>query len=216
VNSTPQGIAKLKELIEKTDAEVLIIDPWRLWHGSDENNAEDVVRGLKALSSLRESRSGLTIIIVHHVRKERFESPRKLIADPRLWVESVSGHHALSSHVDACYGLERQRDDDGEEWIVFGGIARNTDPRTVLLDDDEETLRFEVCQSETALDAVLTKAEREIWKAAKKLRQFGFNELLAKAGTTNRKAVAATLRKAEAHGLLIRAGKGYEVVRPDA
>jgi hypothetical protein len=173
-------------MIEKTAAEVLIIDPWRLWLGKDENNAEEVVRGLRALFSLRESYPLLTIIIVHHVRKEKFESPRKLLADPRLWVESVSGHHALISHVDACYGLERQREDDGEEWIVFGGIARNTDPRTLLLEDDEDTLRFEVRHSEDALEAVLTKKEREIWSAAVKLANFGFNELAETAGATNR------------------------------
>jgi AAA domain len=186
INATPEGISRLLQMIEKTAAEVLIIDPWRLWLGKDENNAEEVVRGLRALFSLRESYPLLTIIIVHHVRKEKFESPRKLLADPRLWVESVSGHHALISHVDACYGLERQREDDGEEWIVFGGIARNTDPRTLLLEDDEDTLRFEVRHSEDALEAVLTKKEREIWSAAVKLANFGFNELAETAGATNR------------------------------
>ncbi len=133
-------------MIQKTQADVLIIDPWRLWLGADENDAERVVKGLRALSSLRESRPTLTIIIIHHVRKDRSDFPRKLLTDPNLWVESVSGHHALPSHVDACYGLERQREGNGEDLIVFAGIARNTDPRVLLLEDDEETLRFEVRQ----------------------------------------------------------------------
>ncbi len=88
-------------------------------------------------TAFREFNPLLTIIVVHHVRKDRFESPRNLLADARLWIESVSGHYALASHVDACFGLERQRDNDGEEWIAFGGIARNTEPRTMLLEDDE-------------------------------------------------------------------------------
>jgi len=211
VDSTKEGIKKLAGYVERYGIEVLIIDPWRLWLGKDENNAEEVVRGLRALSSLRESRRHLTIIIVPHVRKEKFESPRKLLADPRLWVESVSGHHALISHVDSCYGLERQREEDGEEWIVFGGIARNTDPRTVLLEDDEETLRFEVCRKEAALQAVLTKVEKGIWESATKLNRFSFNELVTEAKTNNRKAVSATLRKAEAHVFLKRVGELYEI-----
>jgi RecA-family ATPase len=115
VECSPAGIQKLKELIRQTGAELVIIDPWRLFLGKDENNAEEIVRGLKILSSLKNDHPFLTIIIVHHVRKERFENPRKLISDQRLWTDSVSGHHALSSHVDACYGLERERGEDDEE-----------------------------------------------------------------------------------------------------
>jgi hypothetical protein len=199
-------------MIEKTKAEVLIIDPWRLWLGGDENNAEVVVQGLRMLSKLRESRPRLTIIIIHHVRKERFDSPRKLLADPSLWVESVSGHHALLSHVDSCYGLERQRDDDGDELIVFGGVARNTDPRALLLEDDEETLRFAVRQSEDALQAVLTPKEREIWRVATKLGTFGFNELVKASTGNNRKSVSATVKKALSHGMLTDLGHGYKVL----
>jgi hypothetical protein len=213
LNETPDGVAKLKGLVEQTSAEVVIIDPWQLWLGGDENNAEDVVRGLRALSMLRDLNPRLTIIIIHHVRKDRFESPRNLLADARLWIESVSGHYALASHVDACFGLERQRDNDGEEWIAFGGIARNTEPRTILLEDDEDTLCFEVRRGEAVLETILTKKEHEIWNTAGKLKQFGFNELVTKAGVTNRKAVSSMLKKAESHGLITRSEKGYSVVK---
>jgi KaiC/GvpD/RAD55 family RecA-like ATPase len=217
VNATSDGVAKLKGMIEETGADVLIIDPWRLWLGKDENNAEEVVHGLRMLSSLRDSNPRLTIVVVHHVRKERFESPRKLLEDPRLWVESVSGHHALLSHVDSCYGLERQRDEkDGEEWIVFGGVARNTDPRTLVLEDDEDSLRFEVRQGEAVLETVLTAKELEIWKTAAQLKQFGFNELLNKAGVKNRKAASRMLKQAESHGLIVRSEKGYSVIKSSA
>lgn len=216
MNATPEGISALKGMIERTSAEVVFIDPWRLFLGKDENDAEAVVHGLRALSRLREANPQLTVIIVHHVRKERIESTKKLLNDPRLWADTVSGHHALSSHVDAVFGLERQRDDDGEEWIVFGGIARNTEPATMLLDDDEQSLRFELRRSEGALDMLLTNAEREIWKAAVRLKKFTFTKLVAEANTTNRKAVTSTLRKAESHGLVNRSGSLYEVVAATA
>lgn len=210
LNATTEGIAKLKELIERTAAEVVIIDPWRLWLGGDENNAGDVVRGLSELSKLREANPKLTIVIVHHVRKDRFESPRNLLTDSRLWIESVSGHYALASHVDACFGLERQRDANGEESVVFGGIARNTEPRTILLDDDDETLRFEVRQGQ--MEAVLTKKELEIWEVASKMNgAFRFTDLITAAHVTNKKAASSTLKKALAHGLVVQSPAGYSI-----
>jgi hypothetical protein len=36
VNSTTEGIAKLQGFIQRSGAEVVIIDPWRLWSGKDE------------------------------------------------------------------------------------------------------------------------------------------------------------------------------------
>jgi AAA domain len=214
MNASPGGIKKLRSALERSAAEVLIIDPWRLFLGQDENSAEEVVKGLKAVAGLRQHFPGLTVVIVHHIRKERSESPRSLLADPHLWQDSVSGHHALSSHVDSIFGLERQKDaKSGEEMIVFGGVARNTVPRTLLLEDDEETLRFEVSRSEDALEKVLTDAQKLIWKAASGLNKFRFTELASKAQTTNRKAVSATLAAAEAHGLIRQLpDKSYERV----
>ena len=199
LNARPEGIGNLRNLIEQTGAEVVIVDPWRLWLGGDENSAEDVVRGLRALSGLRESRPDLTIVIVHHVRKDRFiRLGRPTRRSPPL--DRVR-EWSLRPRVPRgrVLGLERQRRDEaGEEWIAFGGIARNTEPRTILLEDDEDTLRFEVRRGEAVLEAILTPKEREIWKAAMKLKRvFGFNELITHAGITNRKAASSMLRKAE-------------------
>ena len=212
IEASPDGIRELKKLIKQTEAEVVIIDPWRLFLGRDENDAGEVVRGLKALASLRENSPNLTIFIVHHVRKERSESPRSLLSDPRSWVDAVSGHHALTSHVDACYGLERHTRDDGEERIVFGGIARNTEPRTMLLDDDEDTLRFSVQRQQEALEQILTRAEKEVWVTAARLKGFTFKMLLMETNTTNRKAVSKTLKKARAQGFIKHSDKWYEVL----
>src|SRR5215467_3873633 len=117
LTNTPEGIDYLNGLLDRTRADVLIIDPWRLWLGGDENNGEHVVKGLKALSELRRNRPKLTIIIVHHVRKEKAESPKRLLQDPRLWSDNLSGHHALISHAHAAFGLERSTEQDEEEMI---------------------------------------------------------------------------------------------------
>jgi hypothetical protein len=205
-DATTDGQKRLLESVEQVRPAVLIIDPWRLWLGGDENSASDIVRGLKLLASLRDRLPHLAIVIVHHVRKEKFENPRQLIADPSLWSDSLSGHHALMSHVDACYGLERS---DG--LTVFGGIARNADPSTLIL-DDEPDLRFKVAGNEEEMARLMTPAQTLIWNAGRMLKRFTFTELVTKARTTNRKAVSATLRTAENHGLIHKEGDRYIVV----
>jgi len=213
INATPEGTAKLKTLVEDVQPDVLFIDPWRLFLAGDENDATDVLRGLKALSAMRDVRPGLTIHVVHHTRKDQFENPRKLLAEPRLWVENISGHSAFPGHVDSILGLERDRDSNGEELIVFGGISRNMEPTTFILEDDEDSLRFEVQQGDTALQSVMTPRQQEIWQAAVKLRTFRFTELVSASKATSEKTVTVVLRKAEKYHLAKKLDRGrYEVV----
>jgi hypothetical protein len=207
LDSTEAGVKNLEKFIHQTKAEVLVIDPWRLWLGEDENDATKVVRGLKLLSSLRINHPTLAIVIVHHIRKERFESPSKLIKDPSLWMENISGHYALVGHVDACYGLERQINDDGEI-VVLGGVARNNEPRTILLNDDPDSLRFEVANNEDAAKMTMTDKEIEFWEITKKKKSFTWTLLLNELGTKTKKLISSMLKKAEAHGLLEKTGRG--------
>lgn len=208
IDSTKDGVQKLKAFLGQTGAEVLIIDPWRLWLGKDENDANDVVKGLQSLSDLREGCPGLAIVVVHHVRKERFESPLNLLKNPSLWMDNISGHHALVGHVDACFGLERQ-ELDGEEVVAFGGVARNVAPRTVLLNDDPETLRFDVANNEESLVMALTEKEKGLWEKAKAIGRFTWSSFLEELKIKNKKLISSMLKKAESHGLLEKSDQGY-------
>ena len=208
INAGTLGITQLGKFLESSKADVLIIDTWRLFVGGDENKPEVIVNALKALSGLRKERPDLAVVIVHHLRKEKQEVPQHLRNDPYAWVENVSGHHALVSHVDACFGLERERDD----FIVFGGVARNSVTSTLLLEEDPETLRFEVAAGEQEATSVMTPKEKEFWSIAKEMRHFTFTELKERAATKNKKALSAMLRKAEEHGALNRDGASYVVV----
>jgi hypothetical protein len=209
LTNTPEGMAHLRDLLNRTRAEVLVIDPWRLWLGGDENDSAQVVSGLKALSELRRDHPALVILIIHHVRKESGESPKKLLEDPRLWTENLSGHHALMSHAHAGYGLER-RMEDNEELIVFGGVARNVEPMTLILEEDSATLRFDVCRNEEAALKVMTPMERTLWIQAKSLGSFRFTDLGQASGSKNKKAISGMLKKAQEHGILVKIGGHYK------
>jgi hypothetical protein len=211
-DASEEGAHRLRAIVNDIQPDVLIVDPWRLWlAGGDENDARDVVRGLKVLASLRQERRDLTIVIVHHLRKERYENPKRLLQEPALWVDAVSGHHALMGHTDAVFGLERQPDDDGNQVVIFGGIARSVEPPTLILQEDE-SLRFSVIADESAALQVMTPVEREIWKHAQEIRKFSFTDLLVSSGTKNKKAVSSALRHAQGHGLLRKDGKTYVVL----
>jgi hypothetical protein len=208
-DSSELGVTHLAALVNHAHADVLIIDTWRLYAGADENDAGSVVAALKALSEIRKTWPQVAIILVHHLRKERSYSRIKLREDPFSWVEGVSGHHALVGHVDACFGLERENDSDGDELIVFGGVARNSLTTTVLLEEDEQTLLFKVRCGLDAAIAVMTPKELDFWNVASALKRFTFTELVKKTGTTNKKMVSSMLRKAQAHKIIQPARKGY-------
>jgi hypothetical protein len=213
VASSP-GITELGQVVDEFRPDVLIIDPWRLFVGGDGNKEDVVMNGLKVLSELRQDRPNLTIILIHHLRKQQDGFRVALRKDPSTWVEAASGHYALIGHSDATYGLEREQD-AGDELIVFGGIARTLTPPTLILDEDQGTLLFNVAQGAAAVEQILTDAERRIWAVAKTLGQggrgFTFGELMTAVGTTNKKAVASTLRKAESVGLVDHQDRMYTI-----
>jgi hypothetical protein len=99
--------------------------------------------------------------------------------------------------------------------LSLGGVARNTEPRTILLEGDESTLRFTVRRNEAALELLLTTAEKATWSKAKSLRNLTFSKLLQEAHTSNRKAVASVLKKASGQRLLHREGNSYQVTGTD-
>jgi hypothetical protein len=213
MDSTPAGIQLLRECIQTTGTQVLVIDPWRLWLIGAENTAEDVVTALRRLSELQTEFPGLTIIIIHHLRKEKFDNPRQLLTDPGMWVDNVSGHQALPSHVDSVFGLERT-EDENDETIVFGGVGRFIESKKMVLDDVEgDSLRFQVRKTQEALNSVLTKRQREVWRKLSALGEFRAKDLVPGVNTSKRLCYAV-IEKAIAHGRLLGVeGKGYRVIK---
>lgn len=194
--ATSNGIKALQRLVAQVMPDLVIIDTWRLLLGGDENKTEVVVHGLRALSSLRKLLPRLAILIVHHTRKTQGQDPPLLRIDASAWVENASGHYSLIAHMDACFGLEREIDrKSGDELIVFAGVSRSAAPRTLLLDEDLDTLMFRTADSDDVVQKLLTEKERAAWLAVEDLPEFTFTNVVERARTKNRKLVASMLRK---------------------
>ena len=209
VNATTAGIQTLESYVNQSGADVVVIDIWRLFVGGEENDSRVTVDALKYLSYIRQKRPHLGNIIVHHLRKEKNNGLVRLRDDPYTWVESVSGHHALVGHADACFGLEREFDSNGEERIIFGGVARSSATTTLTLEEDDQTLLFKVQSGLDAALAVFTPRELSLYNEASALKKFKFTELVTKSGTTNKKAVSSMLRKAKACKIVEQHGEEY-------
>lgn len=202
----------LHELVRTVDPNVLIIDTWRLLLGKgDENKSGDVVDGLKHLAKLREIIPDLAIVIVHHLRKQNSDLGATLRTDPYAWVENVSGHHALVGHVDSCWGIERE----ANGVIVFGGVARNANVYSKVLDEDLETLRFSVKASKEAFQAALTPTEKALFFLAEQAfyrttAGLTYSDLDAATHPKSSKTLASLLAKAQEFQLIkkTREGKG--------
>jgi hypothetical protein len=113
------------------------------------------------------------------------------------------------SHAHAGYGVER-RMENNEEMIVFGGVARNVEPMTLILEEDPATLRFDVCRNEQAALKVMTLTERGLFKQAQTLGEFRFTDLEQTSGTKNKKAISEMLKKAQEHGVIVKIGSHYK------
>jgi len=210
IDSTIEGQKKLKDLVEQVEPDVLVIDPWRVFLHGDENSAVDALNGLRALAGLREGRSSLTIIVLHHCRKDKFETTHTVLKDPRLWTaENISGHSALPGHVDSILGLDREQDGEGDEVMVFGGAWRNGEPPTLILEESAQSLLFEVRRGDDILSKILTPKEIEIWKVATTFKgTFGFGDVVEKSKAPSRARVDSMLKKMLAHGRVERVTGG--------
>jgi RecA-family ATPase len=85
------GLEQLRDMVKTIEPNVLIIDTWRLLIGAtDENKGEIVLQGLMQLSKLRIDQPSLSIILVHHLRKQtNGAGGASLRTDAHTWVESV-------------------------------------------------------------------------------------------------------------------------------
>jgi hypothetical protein len=200
---TDEGFNSLQQVVADIRPDVLVVDTWRLILCGDENKTEVVLAALKRLSALRTSLPKLGTVLIHHLRKQQGDNSAHLRVDPSTWVENASGHYCFIGHVDACYGLEREVcATTGDELIVFGGVARNAAPRTLLLEDDPETLMFTVSVGEDAAERLFTTKENETWSRLRSRTHFSFTGAVEITGSKNKKMIVSTLRKAETLGLV--------------
>ena len=145
------------QLIRKAGIGFVVIDPLRMWAPqaeSDNSKAANTIKGLRALAS----KTGATILLVHHPRKSRLDEIYSLETDPPMWFSQASGASSLIQNVDFRIGLQKDSADHLllrhyqrlQGWGPLHRLVR-------VLDDDGEPIGFRL---EGEFDQ-LTPAEKE-------------------------------------------------------
>ena len=122
-----------------------------------------------------------------------------LRTDPQLWLDNVSGSHALVAHTDASFGLERETNKDGD-FYVLSGVRRNGLAPLIVLQSNPETLRFEPLDDLEQMEtAIFTVAQRQLWRNLPGSFTWSQAEELAHG---SKHLLSDTIRKATENGLL--------------
>lgn len=194
-------LANLQDMVRKYKPGLLIIDTWRLICKGKENEAEQVVENLKAVDSLRTANPKLTILLIHHLRKtdQKAKHQCRLREDPQEWLDNISGSHALVAHTDASFGFEVEIRPTGDVYVLTG-VRRNGPSPLLVLQSNEENLRFEHLGDKEQMEMlVFTSAQLQLWRSLPDSFSWSQAEEIAQ---KRKRLLSATLRKAEQNGLL--------------
>lgn len=150
--SRPETVTGLGQWVAELDMDLLIVDAWSYVHNGNSNDADEVTPQLMALSSLRAQCPGLTVLLVHHARKQTGD----LNAD-RL-TDHIRNSGAFGAWYDA--GLVLFRKDEQSPVKVRSELRDHpgTEPFAFEVDDEEPARRGNDWTAQGALR--LTASER--------------------------------------------------------
>lgn len=67
--SSPSDMAQIARYVQENEIDLLMIDNWSYVATGNSNDSDEVTPQLKALSSLRDARPNLSVLLVHHTKK---------------------------------------------------------------------------------------------------------------------------------------------------
>lgn len=187
---------KLEHLIKEIHPGLLILDPLR-YAALDKSSrgTSDEKLTLEALDQvfkLQNIHPGLSVILVHHLKKQQEEISRGLKADPRSWIDRVYGSQVLLAHVETIWGLE-----DTGSGHTFATVPRSHESLILTLDKEPDSERFLLSSQPGSVFA--TEKQLETWSNLPP--EFGWREIIA-TGISSQ-LLNAVVRKAQAAGLLM-------------
>ena len=97
-----ESLHDLRTYVEHYKLDVLAVDCWAYVARGDSRNEDDVVRQLRALSSLRGTNEALSVVLLHHARK-----PNRDEREPGRLTDEARGSSAFGGWYDAGLLLSR-------------------------------------------------------------------------------------------------------------
>ena len=103
--SDEQAVVELGEHLKRMGTKLLIVDAWQYVATGNSNDADEVTPQLMALSSLRDVVPDLTVLLIHHARKQTADAK-----DERL-TDLIRGSGAFGAWYDCGVALSRKDED---------------------------------------------------------------------------------------------------------
>ena len=206
--------------IKKNNIEWLICDSFRRFISFDENSANDMNRFMDNIKTLRKICNGLTITIIHHLKKEQ----TNYSSDMR---DMLRGSSDIVNSADSIIGVRRKHGFDAiqiEHIKNRSGIEMEN--KLILMDcgDDGKSAYFYESDKEMDKDKMNTKPDECAEKIIKlmtdkKLSPFKRSDLIELEKDYSHDTITKALNILEISEEIVKAGSGkytnYTIVHPN-
>jgi hypothetical protein len=166
LGSDDKGFAVLERLLGEKPAAVLIFDPVELFVLMDKNDGRAIVRLYQRLRKLFASYPHASALCTYNLKKSDKKAPKpNLLADPRRWLDEVSGAKEIMSRSDIRLGIDLF--DDEQSVRVINGVQRGEPFEPLLIQPaGEPEAGFELCPPDRfSLKDVFTPRQARYWQA---------------------------------------------------
>jgi hypothetical protein len=199
LGSDEKGFDLLEKLLGEKPTAVLIFDPVELFVLMDKNDGKAIVRLYRRLRKLFASYPHATALCTFNLKKSDKKAPKpNLLAEPRHWLDEVSGAKEIMSRSDIRLGIDLY--DDEQSVRVINGVQRGEPFDPLLIQPaGEPEAGFELCPPDRfSLKDVLTPQQGRYWQALASC--FTFSEGV-KAGIP-KSSLSRLIKRATSVGLL--------------
>jgi hypothetical protein len=212
LGSEEKSFALLETLLTGKPNAVVIFDPVELFVAIDKNDGKAIVRLYKRLRKLFSAYPHASALCTFNLKKsDKKVAKPNLLADPRGWLDEVSGAKEIMSRSDIRLGIDFF--DDEQTVRVINGVQRGEPLNPLLIQPaGDPEAGFELCPPDMfSIRDVLTPKQCRYWEMLPD--SFTFNEGV-KAGVP-RSSLWRLIQRAEAVGLLSSDGeRWFKTARP--
>jgi hypothetical protein len=166
LGSDDKGFALLERLLGEKPTAVLIFDPVELFVLMDKNDGRAIVRLYQRLRKLFAIYPHASALCTYNLKKSDKKAPKpNLLADPRRWLDEVSGAKEIMSRSDIRLGIDLFGDEQSVR--VINGIQRGEPFEPLLIQPaGEPEAGFELCPPDRfSLRDVFTTQQARYWQA---------------------------------------------------
>ena len=164
LDSDEKSFALLEELLDRKPNAVVIFDPIELFVSMDKNDGKGIVRLYRRLRKLFTRYPHAAVLCTFNLKKtDKKAAKPNLLADPRGWLDEVSGAKEIMSRSDFRLGIDFF--DDEQIVRVINGIERGGPSEPLLIQPaGEPEAGFEQCHPDRfRLEDIFSARQLDYW-----------------------------------------------------